>query len=491
MRYAIGTILLTATFASAGEPASKASYERWDAAFVGGVRAGYVRTSATEEANDLTKGLVELRLRIVRINDTVTLGMDSGTYENADGLVTGVFMKQFLGQKQTMEIDGVVDGDKLYLTLNKSKRLDPAPWTNRAIGVARQQRLFREKKVGPGDEFAYLSFEPTINLVVTTRVFVKDYEDVELMPKTGNQKLLRVDVKADRIKDFQPPPLRLWLDDNREVVRSETEVGGLGELTLVKTTKAIAIAPPVVAAKSVEAHRIIPVKTRLANPHALNSAVYRITVKGDANAAKGVSIDGRQRVTNASGDTFDLTVQKGAVALAEKAGPEYLQSSHFINSADAKVRELAKRAVGIETDATKKARLIESYVKRNMESKSHELFATADHVARNLQGDCTEYAVLTAAMCRAEGIPARTAIGLVYGEVGPKFNQPAFIFHMWTEVWLKGQWIALDSTLGNGGIGPAHIKISDQSWHNEASMAPLLPTLNLLGKLSIEVVRAE
>ena len=40
--------------------------------------------------------------------------------------------------------------------------------------------------------------------------------------------------------------------------------------------------------------------------------------------------------------------------------------------------------------------------------------ATAAEVARSREGDCTEHAVLLAALARARGIPARVAMGLVY-----------------------------------------------------------------------------
>ena len=59
---------------------------------------------------------------------------------------------------------------------------------------------------------------------------------------------------------------------------------------------------------------------------------------------------------------------------------------------------------------------------------------------------------------------------------------------MWTEVWIDGQWRALDATLGHGRIGAAHLKIAVQSWHEERSLTPLLPVMQVLGKLAIEVV---
>ena len=77
---------------------------------------------------------------------------------------------------------------------------------------------------------------------------------------------------------------------------------------------------------------------------------------------------------------------------------------------------------------------------------------------------------------------------IIYGEVR---GNPVFAFHMWTEVWVQKQWRAIDATLGQGGIGAMHLKISDQSWKDEITAAPLLPTLRVLGRVSIEILRAD
>lgn len=491
MRYAVLGICLISQVSLAQD--GKTTYERWDVAYLGGTRAGYVRTAVTQKA-DGQVGTVELRLSVARLNDTVSLGMDTGTIESTDGKVRGTFMKQYLGKAQTLDIKGVVNGDQLVLTLaNAKKPLDPAPWNDKVVGVAGQQKLFRDRKVEPGDRFSYLSFEPSINLVLTTRVDVKDFESIETLPGTGKKKLLKVEMKGDPIPGFKPPPITYWLDAEWEPLRSEVEVPGLGKMTLVRAPRELALAPVGAGAKTLEAQRVVPLKARMPRAHEMTSAVYRITIKDDTDPASGFSTDGRQRPGNVKGDTFELTVQRGIVGQSKEAAAEYLQSSHFIGSDDAKVKEHAQRAVGLETDSFKKAAKIEKYVNGAMRPKAHELLATAEHVARSLEGDCTEYAMLMAAMCRAQGLPSRTAIGLVYGEVR---GQPAMVFHMWTEVWVAppggpGQWIAFDATLGRGGIGAGHLKVSDQSWANESSMTPLLPTLNLLGRLTIDVIRTE
>lgn len=95
--------------------------------------------------------------------------------------------------------------------------------------------------------------------------------------------------------------------------------------------------------------------------------------------------------------------------------------------------------------------------------------------------------MLMSAMCRAEGVPSRTAMGLIYADTP---GGPVFAFHMWTEVHVKGAWQALDATLGRGYVGATHIKIADQSWHDERTMLPLLPVIRVLGKIEIDVLQA-
>jgi transglutaminase-like putative cysteine protease len=117
-------------------------------------------------------------------------------------------------------------------------------------------------------------------------------------------------------------------------------------------------------------------------------------------------------------------------------------------------------------------------------------FACASQIAADRKGDCRQHAMLTAALCRASGVPSRTAIGLVY--VPDDDGKGAVLgFHMWTEVWIKGQWLGIDATLGQGGVGPGHLKISDHSWADTQTLAPLLPVTRVMGKLKVEVVKVE
>src|SRR5262249_48203328 len=147
-----------------------------------------------------------------------------------------------------------------------------------------------------------------------------------------------------------------------------------------------------------------------------------------------------------------------------QVGKEYLKSCYFLNCEDARVKAHARQAVGNATDAWEKARRIERWVYDHMDRKNFtEAFATADEAARTLQGDCSEHAMLAAAMCRAAGVPSKVAVGLLYVD-GPR--GPSMGFHMWAEVWVRGQWVPIDGTLGRSFVGASHLKIAEDSWYD-------------------------
>jgi hypothetical protein len=489
----------------AGGNAGKIVLETWDAAYLGEGKAGYLHTVTREFDQAGTKLLhttLELRLTVKRFSDTIQMAMDTGSIETADGKVVGVFMKQYQAKNQTLQIDGKVVGKQIQLTLNGKQPLNPAPWNPEVVGLYKQQSLFKDRKLAEGDKFTYLSFEPSINLVLKTDVVAKGYRETEIKGTKGKKKLLlvesipeRVEFKSgpDKVEKIQLPVSQMWLDENFEPIKTEVEIPGLGPIVTYRTTKANALAPGLPAQLTdLGFSQLVKLKNRILNPHDTTAAVYRITVRNDDNAATTFAQDERQQAKKVQGNTFELHVRasRGGVGEGQEKEPssEFTQSSYFINSADAKVKVLARQAVGAETDAWKKSLKIERFVHDQMHFANHEALATSDHVARTLEGDCTEYAMLTAAMCRAEGVPSRTAIGLIYADVK---QTPVFAFHMWTEVWIKGRWIAIDATLGKGYVGAAHLKITDHSWHDERTMTPIFPVIRVVGRVSIDVVSAE
>ena len=486
-------LVLRATTAFA-EP-GRLVQDTWNAAYLGGAKAGYVHTSVREIEQDgkkLFRTLTELQLTVMRESEPITLRMETGSDETADGIVTRVTMRQFLGKQQQLVLTGTVEQGQLRVQVDGGKRQDKRiPWNDQVIGLYRQERQFQERGVKPGDRFNYLSYEPTINSVINTRVSVKDYEAVGVEGK--KQQLLRVEAVPDKIGGLQLPTLVSWLNSDRETLRSEVPGPGLGKMVLERTSQKNATRRGS-AATVAGINALVPLNQPIRNPYRTRAAVYRVVLKDDNEPTTAFKQDGRQQIKNVEGNSFELHVQAAQTGdkarKGEPIGDEFLASSFFINSDDARVKRRASEAVGDTQDSWEKALRIESYVHSQMVNKNlTEAFATADQVAKTMEGDCTEHAVLAAAMCRAVGVPSRTAIGLVY--VDHPRRGPCMGFHMWTEVWVDGAWTPIDATLGMGYVGAAHIKITDHSWHKTESLTPLLPVLRVLDKLSIDVVRAQ
>jgi hypothetical protein len=161
-----------------------------------------------------------------------------------------------------------------------------------------------------------------------------------------------------------------------------------------------------------------------------------------------------------------------------------LESTEYLQTKDDKIVDLVKHAATTPDDAVKAALQIENFVMGYITKKDFSVgYASAAEVARSRQGDCTEHALLTAAICRAAGIPARVACGLVYADaIGDKKN--VFGAHMWTEVYLGDKWYPIDATRAPNGFSAGHITLA----RSDGNPTDFFSLVNTLGCFKIDKV---
>lgn len=469
-------------------------FDYWFVAAVEGQRIGYVQWGAKRtKKNDreLIVGVKYQNFTVARFGQTVGQWGEESTVESAAGdvLITGV--RQGLGKNQALVLSGVVEGKTLKVTGDgAAKGASDTPWPEGVVGCAREPALFKEKRLKAGESFDYPTYIGIINCVVKMTVTLEAEESAALWPKEPARKLLRYVSAMEPVGNFKLPPATTWVDaETFEPLKMEFDFPGFGgRITFLRTTKDAATAPvtrPVELfnAQSIRLDREIP------GIHTARSAVYKVTAPKDDDPGTLFPTDARQTVANldAKAKTFELTVlarrgpAKDAVPLPAP-GNEFTASNYFINwDNDGVKAHTAAVLKALPATATNwdKATAVEKWVHRNMKAfEFSQTMATADSVAKTLTGDCTEYAMLGAAMCRAAGVPSRTVLGLVYAPANG--GKPYLAYHMWFEVFAQGQWLPLDGTLGTGGVGPGHLKIADHSWHDEKTFAPLLPVLRVL-----------
>ncbi len=488
--------LLFVSPVAAEQPSGKVVEDVWEAAYLQGARVGFFRTTTREigdKENRILRTTVQLDLTIKRYMAVVRFRAETGTEETPEGKVTAIFMN--LPDQGNLQMSGAVRDNGLHLKVNGGRLDKVEPWKDEILGLARQDRYVKDHKLKSGDTFSFLTFEPTITTIVTLRGKVGEEEEVTTL-QGKKLKLLRVEVVPDKVEKTGQKPIQLpgttqWLDKEGNVVRREMLLEGLGTIVTQRSTREVCTAPVETPKVDIADQVSIRLNRTIPNAHETRSVTFHVTVKGDDDPESVLAQDARQKVKNVKGNSFDLVVQ--AVRTLDKvADPdaepkaEYLKSCYYLNSADAKVKELAAKAIGEEKDPLKKARRIELWVHDTRRGDNPTSSEPADRVARKLAGDCRQHALLTAAMCRAAGIPSRTAVGLVYATDGDR--RPIMAYHMWTEVWVRGQWLAIDATLGQGSIGAAHVKIADHSWAGVTDLSPILPVQRAMGKLSFEVI---
>jgi hypothetical protein len=142
---------------------------------------------------------------------------------------------------------------------------------------------------------------------------------------------------------------------------------------------------------------------------------------------------------------LSVDVQAGSGSAAPEQPAMWLAAQTYIESDHPDIRAVAAALGGSSpADAARRAW---AWVGGHM---TYAGYLSEDYGAlRALQtgrGDCTEYASLLVALCRACGIPARMVGGYVSDR---SFVPRPADYHNWAEIWIEGRWRVADAQLGN------------------------------------------
>ena len=461
--------------------------ERWYEVRVAGKAAGWTR-SVERRVPEGWRTESETRLRLMRGSTRLEISNTGWMVESEQGApVSGGRTQSGNGQSQRVTwrygAEGVdertIDGARVL-----ERRLPAVPaeaLPPRAAEVA--ARAAR----GRGDgEIAQLLFEPTHGpLPQPVRAVREQEEAISVAGETVQAVRWRLE------GPMVPPGTREWRSASGELLRSLSPTG-LGSIESVRSTAERAArsleragaGPEVMVASFAEADR------PMADPSRLRRASFRVRVQSDAEpiacGAQAVACEGGSCVV-----TVDLDAAGGPASEAERKDPSYLAASPMIDPRDPAVRELATRTLA-DAPAATPARLERlrraasaSLPRKNLSSA----FASASEALRTGSGDCTEHAVLLAALLRAQGIPSRVVAGLVWCD-DFSGRRDVFGWHLWTQALVDGRWIDLDATLPAEGpaFHPGHIAFAATALSDPAGDPALVRLLAALGALRIEVL---
>jgi transglutaminase-like putative cysteine protease len=132
-----------------------------------------------------------------------------------------------------------------------------------------------------------------------------------------------------------------------------------------------------------------------------------------------------------------------------------------------RIRDLSQKIAGSREDPWEKAVAIGRWVNQEIGKSMRECFS-ALQVLETGEGECQSHSLLTVSLCRAAGLPARFAYGVVYLP-----DRGVFGFHTWVEVHV-GEWIPMDPTLGNFPAGVDHITLAAGGYQDQFRLFPYI-----------------
>ncbi len=475
----------------AEEPTGKSDRQSWQILMLGGNRVGYASTTIrhiTQDGRPLVQIDGQTVLRVQRFNQTTEQQIRLTDVQTPEGKLIRLIASVEQGREPHTTV-GVVQGDRLELeigTLGKTTK-HALPWSADCGGFHSVEDSLSRHPMQPGEQRRLKLLMPGMTDLAEVELKAVEHEQTTLLG--GQFKLLRID-SVTHLGPGQELRGVLWADPDGEILKSWTDTLNLETYRVPRDVALAEVAP---SPLDLGFDLAVKVKRPIANPHATKQIQYRVTLDDD-DPAEAFPQGASQRVVSIGPHVAEITVY--ALRPGLKGNPDAppetpaeadLRPSNIIQSDDVEVVRLAGEAISEEKDPWRKAVAMERFVGQYVKQKDYsQAFATAAEVARQREGDCTEHAVLLAALCRAAGIPARVAAGLVYLP-----DRRAMFFHMWTEAHVDGRYIPLDATVARGGIGAAHLKLVQTSMEGSTAFTAFLPIIRVIGRLSIEVVEVE
>jgi transglutaminase-like putative cysteine protease len=256
---------------------------------------------------------------------------------------------------------------------------------------------------------------------------------------------------------------KTWVGLDEQTMRIETPTG----LVLRRVSQKEALQSFDAAASGELIHRVA---VRPAGAKPFRGATHmHIRVTGLADEIE-IPVDELQQAIAQGEYQIDAAIAPGSGVDAPDAAQykKELSSDPFVQAAHPKIAKQARDIAGPETDPWRKAQLIYTWVYENIEKKPVLSLPSALDVLESREGDCNEHTVLYTALARAEGVPTRMAIGLVWSD-----DLLGFYYHAWPEVFV-GRWVPVDPTLGEPVADATHIKLLEGSVTQWPRLVPFL-----------------
>jgi hypothetical protein len=453
------------------------------AILVDGKKIGHV-VQTRESAGGVVTTVEDMSMMMSRGAVSLTVQTAEKSIETADGKPIGFEVEQNISGMGQKTKGTIADGEaEVVIEAMGATQKRTVAWPEGAVMAEGLRLLQLEKGLKEGTKYEATVFSPSIMMGMKAVVEVGGMSEVDLFGRV--LKLTQVVVTMTMPTGTMTSTS--FVNDAFRAMKTQVPTMGMN-MEIVACDKQFAMSDNDVV--DFLDKLLIESPSELKDLRSKKWAQYTLAPTPDAKLA--VPSDDNQTVKALAAGWVSVEVAPVAAA-AGAAFPyagtdakilEAMKPSQYLESDNEKVVELARAAVGDTKDAAEAVRKIESFVAGYISGKTLSVgYASAAEVAVSRQGDCTEHAVLTAAMCRAVGIPARVVFGVVYLEefLGRK---NVFGGHAWAAAYMGDKWVGLDATRAPNGYGVGHILLAT----GNGDPGDFFGMVNTLGYFKIEKV---
>ena len=441
-----------------------------------------IHTRSVENEKVITTDSVSMTLG--RGGQAVTISSEETHIETPQGKPLGFEMALTTSGVEQKTVGTVADG-KVTISREVMGQLqqNTLDWPQGAL-LGEGLRLIQEQKgLTPGTAYEVSVFRPDMMMAVPAQINVGNTKEIDLFgrPLELTEVITTMSIQGQSIT------MTSYVDNDLKAMKTQVPMMGM-QLEMLACDKSFALSD--VDLVDFLEKLTIACPTKLTNLHSIESIRY--TLKPTTDKKLQLPTSPSQSIEQSENEII-VTVTRLAPPENvpfpyqgdDPAALDALKSTDYLQSDNKKILEMAQKAVKGAADTAAAIQQIEAFVDGYIIQKDLSVgYASAAEVAQTRQGDCTEHAVLAAAMCRAVGIPARIVCGVVYAD---SFLSKKSIFggHMWAEAYVGDTWIGLDATRSEQqGFSPGHIALA----HGNGEPADFFSLVNTLGCFKIDAI---
>ena len=473
MRFAFFALLLLACWTAFASP----SDDTWMTVTLDGRKIGNMHMTRRVENNHVISSQM-LDVELSRAGIKVGMSSRETDTETRQGKPLKFESRTSISGMESV-VMGIIHDDKCDVTTivggNEQKRT--IDWPKGAL-LSEGLRLAESKTaLKPGVHYTEMAFQAESVDAVEVATTVGDAEQIDL--PDGARKLVRIE---QVIKLPGAPTTTIaWVDEDQDAKKISMQLMGY-ELTMLACSRDCAQAPNQSA--DILTHALAPAPAGLSADDLHNGVVIHVVPTAPQAQLSFASTD-EQHVSKSS-NGFDLRIAPVNAASPRDTGnkptADDSKPNAWLQSDAPEVRKLAQQGIGDAKDPLTQMQNLETFVRGFIRNKNLSVgYASALEVAKNPEGDCTEHAVLLAALGRSVGIPTRVVDGLAYTNHYAGVDH-VFVPHAWAQAWISGKWQSFDAALMGFDAGHIALSVGDgDPWRFFAG-------LDSLGRMKIDSV---